>query len=146
MKRLRIKKRKRIHGVSRDLATEKERKPDIAQSHLLLARIYLSKGNLKEAQSNARQVLTIAEVSGMKPLLWQAHHYLGRVLLKQKQYFSAKKDLEKAEKIVNEIASRLTNELKKTYLAKEVIKDLYKDLSTVEIDSSNQTKEKKNLK
>jgi tetratricopeptide (TPR) repeat protein/predicted Ser/Thr protein kinase len=120
-----------------NLATEKERKKDIAKSHLLLARIHGSNGNLKEAESSARQVLTIAEACGMKPLLWQAHHVLGRALLKQKQVPSAKKELEKAEKIVNEIASRLTNELKKTYLAKEEIKDLYEDLSAVEIDSSN---------
>jgi len=110
---------------------DKGRKLDVAQAHLLLARIHLPKGDLHEAESHASQAQKIAEASGIKELLWQAHHWLGKVFLKKKNYSSAQNELRKSEQVVNTISSKLSKELRKTYLAKKEIKDLYKDLKTI---------------
>ena len=113
------------------LAMDKGRKFDITQTHLLLAHIRLSKGDLHEAEFHASQAKKTAESCGMKELLWQAHHWLGKVFLKKKNYSSAQNELRKSEQVVNTISSKLSKELRKTYLAKKEIKDLYKDLKTI---------------
>jgi len=113
------------------LAMDKGRKFDIAQAHLLLACISLSKGDLHKAESHASKAKKIAEVSGMKKLLWQAHHWLGRVFLKKKNNSLAQEELRKADQVVNRISSKLSEELRETYLAKKEIKEIYKDLNII---------------
>lgn len=78
----------------------------------------------------ASQAQKITESCGMKELLWQAHHWLGKVFLKKKNYSLAQEELRKADQVVNTISSKLSEELRKTYLAKKEIKDLDKDLKT----------------
>ncbi|MHA2601282.1 MAG: ATP-binding protein [Candidatus Thorarchaeota archaeon SMTZ1-83] len=110
------------------LAMEKERKPDVAQTRLLLAWVYLLKGDLAEAEDHARQVVDIAGACGMREHLRQACHYLGKIFLMEKDYSAARKELERAEDIVETISSNLSEELRKTYCAKAELTELRKDL------------------
>jgi tetratricopeptide (TPR) repeat protein len=118
-------------GEALKLASEKGRIPDVAQAHLLLSHIGLLLLDLARAESHAREAIGIAQRSGLKPLLWQAHHRLGRILLEKGDRFLARRQLEKAEKVVNAIASTLSERLCDVYLSKREIKELYRDLRSV---------------
>lgn len=112
-------------------AEEKGRKPNQADGHLLLARTYSQTNDHGKAVTHAQAAWTIARERGMKPVLWQAHHVLGKTYTKQQQYGRARKELKMAEKIMNSIASKLDDRLRKTYLRKKEIKDLINDLGTL---------------
>jgi tetratricopeptide (TPR) repeat protein/predicted Ser/Thr protein kinase len=114
-----------------DLARDKNRKREIAQANLFLSRICLVEKELEEAESRSRKAIDISRNCDIKPMLWEAHHSLGKVLLKQTKHAAAKKEMEKARQIVDEIASKLGAELKKIYLARAEIKNLEEDLKGI---------------
>jgi len=91
-----------------------------------------------EAVDLANQAQKITESCGMKELLLQAHHYLGKVYYKKKQYSLAQKELRKAEEVVNKILSNLGEELRKIYLAKTETKEIYKNLKIIKKSKSKQ--------
>jgi tetratricopeptide (TPR) repeat protein len=113
------------------LASEKARIPDVAQAHLLLSHSGLLTLDLGRAESHARDAIRVAQKNGLTELLWQAHHDLGRILLKKRERSLAKMQLEKAEKIVTTIASKLDERLRKSYLSKKEIKQLRRDLRDI---------------
>ena len=87
--------------------------------------------NLQKVEFHATEAQKIAEVSGMKEILWQAHHMVGKFYLKKKRLSFARKELRKAEQIVDAISSNLSKELRRTYLGKKEIEELRKDLKSI---------------
>jgi len=118
-------------GEALKLASEKARIPDVAQAHLLLSHIGLLALDLGRAESHGREAIRIAQKSGLRELLWQAHSGLGRVFLKKKQRSLAKIQLEEAEKVMSTIASKLDEKLRKIYLSKKEIKELRRDVRNI---------------
>jgi tetratricopeptide (TPR) repeat protein len=110
------------------IASEKERMPDSAHAHLLLARIHFMTGDLSQSAFHANQAFEVAEACGMKEILWQAYHYLGKVLLKRGKHSKAQENLKAAQQLVTTISSDLSDELSRFYLVRTEVRGLYEDL------------------
>jgi len=110
------------------LATEKKRKCDMAQTYLLLAKINLNGNETKTAEENAVESKKISEACGTKEITWAAYYLLGEIHKKNKQHIKAKSEYQEAKKVLDVITSKLSKELRKIYLNKTEIRQFYKDL------------------
>lgn len=123
-----------------NLAEATGRTPDAARAHLLLAGIYLIQGDLREAESHASEAGERARECGMKELLWQAHYRLGEVYIRREEYKQARGELEKAEEVIGTISSQLSDDLRATYLARDLIEELHENLETARVMSERRRK------
>jgi hypothetical protein len=103
----------------------------IAQGHLCQAHLKLLKKQYTHARKAAVQCKSICKRYNLKELHWQAHYILSKIGIKQRQYKKALKDLTTAQKIIDAITAKLSNSLKKIYLARQEIKDLKKEISVL---------------
>ncbi|KPL05788.1 hypothetical protein AMJ71_10985 [candidate division TA06 bacterium SM1_40] len=123
-----------------NLAEATGRVPDTARAHLILAGIHLIQGDLRQAQSHASEAGQRARECGMNELLWQAHHRLGEVYLRREEYSQALDELENAEQVIGTISSQLSDELRPTYLARDLIEELHKNLEAANAMSERRDK------
>jgi tetratricopeptide (TPR) repeat protein len=109
------------------LAIKKKRKSDMAHAYLLLAKIYQSEHDTKEAEKNATESKKISETCGIKEITWTAHYLLGKIHQENKRHKRAKSEYGKAKKVLEVITSQLSEEMRQTYLNKPEIKQFYID-------------------
>jgi len=103
----------------------------IAQGHLFLAHAFFVKKKYAQARKAAIQCRSICKRYNLRELHWHAHYVLGKIGIRQRQYRKAWKDLTTAQKIINTITAKLSNSLKKIYLAKMEINDLEKEIGVL---------------
>jgi predicted ATPase/tRNA A-37 threonylcarbamoyl transferase component Bud32 len=113
-----------------NFSLEKERKPDVAEAALAMCRISMMQQDIISAEHYAQQSVDYAQRCGSKEILWQAHHMIAKVYLKQKKEKQAKEELEKAKSVLDVIINNLGDELEKIYLKRKEVKGFYKDLKT----------------
>jgi serine/threonine protein kinase/tetratricopeptide (TPR) repeat protein len=110
---------------------EKNRRPDMARAESLIASINYFLKDFGNVASHAQSAVNIAHKCGMKETLWQAHHMLAKVYLKQKKQKQAKAELNTAKEVLDIIINNLGEELKKIYLKREEVKDFNEDLRKI---------------
>jgi tetratricopeptide (TPR) repeat protein len=119
---------------------EKNRLPDVARAELLLASISYFLKDLGEVEPHAQSAVNIAYQCGMKEILWQAHHMLAKVYIKQKKQKQVKEEMNKAKEVLDNIVTNLGDELKKIYLKRKEVKDFTKDLRNFNRKSAKRRK------
>jgi serine/threonine protein kinase/tetratricopeptide (TPR) repeat protein len=107
------------------------RKHDIARAYLIYAQHDILQKDYHGAFSHAQQSLEYADKCGMKEVIWQAHHMLAKVYLKQKKLKQAKAELNKAKAVLDVIINNLGDELNKIYINRKEVKEFYKDLKAI---------------
>jgi tetratricopeptide (TPR) repeat protein/tRNA A-37 threonylcarbamoyl transferase component Bud32 len=115
----------------RDYAVEKTHRPDSALAHLLLSRIEFLQNKYSQSASYARSAIEYADRCRVKEILWQAHHMLAKVYLKQKKMKQAKDEIVKAKEVLDVIINNLGDELKKIYLKRKEVKEFKEDLRSI---------------
>lgn len=110
------------------LAREQSRDSDVARALSILSQVYFKSRRFSRAESYLKQTLELSERCNTADLIWRVHYLLGKIYANNKQRTKAKNEYRKAKKIVDGIASKLSMQLKKTYLNKTEIRQFYKDL------------------
>ena len=103
----------------------------IAQGHLLLAQVFFVKKRYAQARKAAVKCRAICKRYNLMELYWQAHYISGKIAIAQKQFKKAWKDLAAAEDIIDTISTKLSNSLKKIYVARHEIKDLKREIKVL---------------
>jgi serine/threonine protein kinase/tetratricopeptide (TPR) repeat protein len=86
-------------------------------------------GNLNQAQRNFQVALHKAEKLNKLELLWQIHHFLGKLSYLKHDFEKAYNELQKAGKIVKALSENIKEEeLKSSYLKDQRKKELLSDL------------------
>jgi len=86
-------------------------------------------GNLNQAQRNFEIALIKAEKLNKTELLWQIHHFLGKLSYLKHDFEKAYNELQKAGKIVKALSENIKEEeLKRNYLKDQRKKELLSDL------------------
>ena len=111
-----------------NFSLEKERKPDVAEAALAMCRVTLIQQDITSAEHYVQQAIDYAERCGLKEILWQAHHMLAKVHIKQKRKKQAKIELNMAKEVLDVIINNLGGELKEIYLKRKEVKEFMKDL------------------
>ena len=114
-----------------NFSLEKERNPDVAEAALALCRVSLIQQDITSTEQYAQQAIDYAQRCSMKEILWQAHHMLAKVYLKQKRKKQAKAELSKAKEVSGIIVANLGDELKEIYLKRVEVKAFNKDLHII---------------
>jgi hypothetical protein len=112
----------------------------MARAELLLASISYFLKDLGEVEPHAQSAVNIAYQCGMKEILWQAHHMLAKVYIKQKKQKQVKEEMNKAKEVLDNIVTNLGDELKKIYLKRKEVKDFTKDLRNFNRKSAKRRK------
>jgi tetratricopeptide (TPR) repeat protein/tRNA A-37 threonylcarbamoyl transferase component Bud32 len=110
---------------------DKERKTDIAEASLMLARINYLMSDIPKTKSALKQAFEYGKKCGMKEVLWQAHHLQAKIYLKEKKESSAKVELKKAKQMLGAVVSNLSGEVKKLYLNRREVREFNKELKVV---------------
>ncbi|MBN2619512.1 tetratricopeptide repeat protein [candidate division WOR-3 bacterium] len=105
--------------------------PDVARVYLLYAQFDILQNDYEHAESHAQQSLEYAEKCGMKEVIWQAHHMLAKVHLKQKKTKQATEEMNNAKKVFDIIVNNLGDELKKIYFKRKEVVDFQKGLKRI---------------
>ena len=113
------------------ISYEKERKTDIAEAALTLARANYLMSDLPKTKSALKQAFEYGWKCGMKEVLWQAHHLQAKIYLEEKNYLLAKAELKKAKELLEAIVSNLSDEVKRPYLNRKEVKEFKKDLKAI---------------
>jgi len=107
------------------------RKHDVARAYLLYAHHDLLHNKYRDAIDHTQQSSKYAEKCGMKEILWQAHHMLAMVYMKQRKQKQAKEEMKRAKEVLDVIINNLGAELKTTYLKRKEVKKFKLDLRSI---------------
>ena len=119
-----------------DYATTISRKHDIARICLLHAQLDVLLKNYDDGVGHARRSLEYAEKCGMKEVLWQAHHVLAKIYLKQRKMKQTRAELNEADPYFKAIVTSLGDELKEIYLKRKEVQEFMKDVSAMNDESA----------
>jgi predicted ATPase/tRNA A-37 threonylcarbamoyl transferase component Bud32 len=111
-------------------ANQQGRRPDIAQAMFILAESHYQQREFAEAKSYAEQALETAKSCGMKEIIWRANHVLGKIH-KRNRKKEAKHVYAEAKQILESIISKLSGELKQSFLNKSEIKAFYNEFNKI---------------
>jgi serine/threonine protein kinase/tetratricopeptide (TPR) repeat protein len=114
------------------VAQEKERKCDIAEAALMLARVNYLMSDLPKTKSALKQAFEFGQKCRMKEILWQAHHLQATVHLKERKDSLARAELKKAKELLEAIVSNLDAEIKKLYLKRKEVGEFIIDSKAIE--------------
>ena len=123
-----------------DYSLGNERKPDVAEAALALCRVSMTEKDMASSERYAKQALDYAQRCGSQETLWQAHHMLAKVYLKQSRSRQAQDALTEAKAVFDGIVGNLGVEFKELYLRRKEVKALKKDLR--EMNRNSRTRRK----
>ena len=111
---------------------EKERKTDIAEGALMLARVKHLMSDIAGTKAALAQAFEYGQKCSMKEVLWQAYHLQAIIYLGENKKSLAKAELKNAQAIVNAIVSDLSDDLKKLYLNRKEVREFNQNLQAIE--------------